>query len=36
MVLKISHGISRIYLHRRPIRAIKTFKIYITKVIQQS
>ena len=32
--IKISHGISRIYLQRRPIRAIKTSKIYITKVIK--
>ena len=34
--IKISHGIIRIYLHRRPIWAMKTCKIYITKVIKPS
>ena len=34
--VKISHDVSRIYLHRRPIRAIKTSKIYIAKVIKQT
>ena len=35
--IKPSHGISQtIYLHRRPIRAIKTSKIYITKPTKES
>ena len=34
--IKLSHGISRIYLHWRPIRAIETSKIYIPKVKKQS
>ena len=34
--IKPSHGISQtIYLHRRPIRAIKTSKIYITKPMKE-
>ena len=33
--IKISLRINRIYIQRRPIQAIKTFKVYITKIIKQ-